>query len=92
MMMSSLMYKNKNKIYVSANENFNLNSARHDKNVIKSNISFRHARSQTSVNICPHGIKYRKMVAYSIGKIISFKEKGRNRIHFEFVVPPRQID
>ena len=76
MMMSSLMYKNKNKIYVSANENFNLNSARHDKNVIKSNISFRHARSQTSVNICPHGIKYRKMVAYSIGKIISFKEKG----------------
>lgn len=91
MMMSSLMYKNKNKIYVSANENFNLNSARHDKNVIKSNISFRHARSQTSVNICPHGIKYRKMVAYSIGKIISFKEKkGRNRIHFEFVVPPRQ--
>ena len=45
------MYKNKNKIYVSANENFNLNSARHDKNVIKSNISFRHARSQTSVNI-----------------------------------------
>jgi len=31
MMMSSLMYKNKNKIYVSANENFNLNSARHDK-------------------------------------------------------------
>ncbi|MGX0662097.1 hypothetical protein ACUXD4_001916 [Staphylococcus lugdunensis] len=25
------MYKNKNKIYVSANENFNLNSARHDK-------------------------------------------------------------
>ena len=76
MMMSSLMYKNKNKIYVSANENFNLNSARHDKNVIKSNISFRHARSQTSVNICPHGIKYRKMVAYSIGKSFRLKKKG----------------
>lgn len=82
MMMSSLMYKNKNKIYVSANENFNLNSARHDKNVIKSNISFRHARSQTSVNICPHGIKYRKMVAYSIGKIISFKEKRAEQNSF----------
>ena len=75
MMMSSLMYKNKNKIYVSANENFNLN-------VIKSNISFRHARSQTSVNICPHGIKYRKMVAYSIGKSFRLKKKRAEQNSF----------